>query len=104
MKIHEKKYLSLLGKSLPETPGIYQFFDSNNKIIYVGKAKNLRKRVSSYFSKEKPGNDKINSLVKKISDIKHIIVDTESDALLLENNLIKEKNSANLRELSVSAF
>jgi len=77
-------------KSLPGKPGIYQFFDNNGKIIYVGKAKHLKKRVSSYFNKDISGSGKLTLLVKKIADIKYIVVDTEFDALLLENNLIKK--------------
>ena len=74
---------------LPELPGVYQYFNGDGKIIYVGKAKNLRKRVASYFSKVHD-NRKTAILVKNIVDIKHIVVDTEEDALLLENNLIKK--------------
>ncbi len=74
---------------LPDLPGVYQFFNVEGKIIYVGKAKNLRKRVSSYFSKVHD-NRKTAILVKNISDIRHIVVDSEEDALLLENNLIKK--------------
>jgi excinuclease ABC subunit C len=74
---------------LPETPGVYQFFDKENRIIYVGKAKNLKKRVTSYFNKKQESN-KVRVLVSKICDIKHIVVPTESDALLLENTLIKK--------------
>ena len=75
--------------NLPQKPGVYQFRDANDKIIYIGKAKNLRKRVSSYYAKN-PDNAKLAVLVRKINNIEHIIVDTESDALLLENNLIKK--------------
>lgn len=75
---------------MPGKPGIYQFFDNNGKIIYVGKAKHLKKRVSSYFNKDISGSGKLTLLVKKIADIKYIVVDTEFDALLLENNLIKK--------------
>ena len=75
--------------SLPELPGVYQFFNYEGKIIYVGKAKNLKKRVSSYFIKIHE-NKKTEVLVRQIEDIKHIIVDSEEDALLLENNLIKK--------------
>lgn len=75
--------------NLPQKPGVYQFSDANDKIIYIGKAKNLRKRVSSYFTKN-PDNAKLAVLVRKINNIEHIVVDTESDALLLENNLIKK--------------
>ena len=75
--------------TLPNTPGVYQFYDVDEKILYVGKAKNLKKRVSSYFSKNHEYG-KTRVLVKKIKRIKHIVVSTESDALLLENNLIKK--------------
>ncbi|HMB62527.1 MAG TPA: excinuclease ABC subunit UvrC [Eudoraea sp.] len=75
--------------ALPDTPGVYQFFDGEGKILYVGKAKNLKKRVTSYFAKtHEYGKTRV--LVKKIQQIKHIVVPTESDALLLENNLIKK--------------
>ena len=74
--------------ALPDNPGVYQFYDADGKILYVGKAKNLKKRVSSYFNK-KQEYGKTRVLVKKIRSIKHIVVPTESDALLLENNLIK---------------
>lgn len=81
--------LDLLIKTLPNKPGVYQYFDSEGKILYIGKAKNLKKRVSSYFTKNHEyGKTKV--LVKKIADIKHIVVTTETDALLLENNLIKK--------------
>lgn len=75
---------------MPDNPGVYQYYDADGKIIYVGKAKNLKKRVSSYFNKDQSENGKTKILVKKIVDIKFIIVDTELDALLLENNLIKK--------------
>jgi len=74
---------------LPGLPGVYQYFNAEGKIIYVGKAKNLKKRVNSYFSKTHE-NRKTAVLVRKIADIKHIVVDSEEDALLLENNLIKK--------------
>ncbi|MFK7811625.1 MAG: excinuclease ABC subunit UvrC [Maribacter sp.] len=76
-------------KTLPKNPGVYQFYDSADKILYVGKAKNLKKRVSSYFNKNHEYG-KTRVLVKKIVRIDHIVVPTESDALLLENNLIKK--------------
>lgn len=77
-------------RALPEQPGVYQYLDKDAKIIYVGKAKNLRKRVSSYFQKEHTLSGKTAVLVKKIADIQTITVNTELDALLLENNLIKK--------------
>lgn len=76
-------------KTLPEKPGIYQYFDEFGKIIYVGKAKNLKKRVNSYFTKNHD-TAKTRILVRRIHDIHYIIVDSETDALLLENNLIKK--------------
>ena len=75
--------------ALPDTPGVYQFFDAEEKILYVGKAKNLKKRVASYFTKNH-AYGKTRVMVKKIETIKHIVVATESDALLLENSLIKK--------------
>ncbi|MGV6860586.1 MAG: excinuclease ABC subunit UvrC [Putridiphycobacter sp.] len=76
-------------KTIPHSPGVYQYFDKNGKIIYIGKAKNLKKRVSSYFNRQlDSGKTKV--LVKQISDIKYLVVNTEVDALLLENNLIKK--------------
>lgn len=74
---------------LPESPGVYQYLDKNGTIIYVGKAKRLKRRVSSYFNKYQD-RVKVRILVRNIADIKHIVVDTEQDALLLENNLIKK--------------
>jgi len=76
-------------KGLPEVPGVYQFYNKGDKIIYIGKSKNIKKRVSSYFNKT-PDNQKTRVLVKNIDRIEHIVVDTEMDALLLENNLIKK--------------
>jgi len=76
-------------QTLPNVPGVYQYYDNSGKLLYVGKAKNLRKRVLSYFNKTQD-NAKTKILVKKIATIKHIIVPTETDALLLENNLIKQ--------------
>jgi len=84
-----KEHLQLKLKTLPEKPGIYQYFDAGGTIIYVGKAKNLKKRVSSYFNKTLD-NGKTVMLVKRIADIQYMVVDTELDALLLENNLIKK--------------
>lgn len=81
--------IKLKLRLLPEKPGIYQYFDASETIIYVGKAKNLKKRVSSYFSKSHD-NAKTTILVRKIEDIQYLVVETELDALLLENNLIKK--------------
>ncbi|CAI8435085.1 MAG: UvrABC system protein C [Polaribacter sejongensis] len=81
--------LELQIKTLPNQPGVYQYFDKEEVVIYVGKAKNLKKRVASYFNKTHE-NGKTKVLVKKIVHIKHIVVNTETDALLLENNLIKK--------------
>ena len=81
--------VEILLQTLPDSPGVYQFYDKDGKILYVGKAKNLKKRVSSYFNKQHD-NGKTRVLVRKIEDIKHIVVPTETDALLLENNLIKK--------------
>ena len=80
--------LALQIQTLPDSPGVYQYYDKDGKILYVGKAKNLKKRVASYFNKIHD-TAKTNVLVKKIVTIKHIVVPTETDALLLENNLIK---------------
>ena len=76
-------------KSLPEVPGVYQYYDKQDKIIYIGKAKNLKKRVSSYFNRIQD-NHKTRLLVKNINRIEHVVVNSEMDALLLENNLIKK--------------
>jgi excinuclease ABC subunit C len=75
---------------IPEKPGIYQFFDWNKDLLYIGKAKNLKKRVTSYFHHYASSNRKLQILVNKIADVVYMIVDTESDALLLENSLIKK--------------
>jgi len=81
--------LEIQLKTLPNSPGVYQYYDKDNVILYVGKAKNLKKRVASYFNKNHEyGKTKV--LVKKIASVKHIVVNTESDALLLENSLIKK--------------
>ena len=93
MEANKKKtveeYLKGIVLNLPETPGIYQYLNTEGVIIYVGKAKNLKRRVASYFNKEhQPGKTRV--LVSKIADIRYIVVNSEEDALLLENNLIKK--------------
>jgi excinuclease ABC subunit C len=82
--------ISYALKVLPDKPGVYQFYNNNGVIIYVGKAKSLRKRVRSYFKPEAQNIGKVDVLVKKIHDIKYIVVGNEYEALLLENNLIKK--------------
>ena len=84
------EYLKKLVEILPNQPGVYQYLDEEGVVIYVGKAKDLKKRVSSYFTSRRYESKKLMVLVRKIRDIKHIVVPTESDALLLENNLIKK--------------
>ena len=83
------EHIKMILAVIPEKPGCYQYFDEKGTIIYVGKAKNLKRRVSSYFNKEHD-SVKTRVLVKQICDIKYFVVDTEEDALLLENNLIKQ--------------
>lgn len=90
MNSNHKQHIETILKGLPADPGVYQFYDHSGKILYVGKAKNLKKRVTSYFRKSSPDSFKVKVLVEKIADIRHIVVDSESDALLLENNLIKK--------------
>ena len=85
-----KKHIAQCLKTLPLVPGVYQFFDKQDTILYVGKAKKLKKRVSSYFHKEYSDYAKTRVLVKKIERIEYILVENEIDALLLENNLIKK--------------
>jgi excinuclease ABC subunit C len=82
--------ISSIINTLPGQPGVYQFYDKNGVILYIGKAKDLKKRVSSYFNKKKFESYKIKVLVDRIADLKIIVVESESDALLLENNLIKK--------------
>lgn len=82
-------YIALLLKRIPEKPGVYQYFDKDGIIIYVGKAKNLHRRVNSYFNKDHQSS-KTRQLVAHIADIRYVVVDSEQDAFLLENNLIKE--------------
>ena len=83
------EYLKNFITVVPANPGIYQFYDSGNKIIYIGKAKNLKARISSYFI-NKNDSRKTALLVRNIYDIRYMVVETEQDALLLENNLIKK--------------
>ncbi len=85
----EDDHITLLLKRIPEQPGVYQYFDKDGQIIYVGKAKNLKRRVNSYFNKEQQSS-KTRQLVAHIADIKYVVVESEQDAFLLENNLIKQ--------------
>ncbi len=84
------EHIRQILQRLPDKPGVYRYYDVDGNLLYVGKAKSLKKRVASYFNKNKYENGKTRLLVRKIADIKFIVVDTEFDALLLENNLIKE--------------
>ena len=83
------EHIALLLRRIPESPGVYQYFDKDGQIIYVGKAKNLHRRVNSYFNKDHPSS-KTRQLVAHIADIKYVVVESEQDAFLLENNLIKQ--------------
>jgi excinuclease ABC subunit C len=83
-------HIENIVRDLPDRPGVYQYYDKDGKILYVGKAKNLKKRVSSYFRRDESLIGKVRVLVQKIADIQIVVVDTELDALLLENNLIKK--------------
>jgi len=85
-----KEHIAQFLKTLPSSAGVYQYFDKDDTILYVGKAKNLKRRVASYFHKEHSGYGKTRVLVKKIERIEYIVVESEVDALLLENNLIKK--------------
>lgn len=96
-----KEHLEGIIKVLPDNPGVYQFYNAAGKIIYIGKAKNLKKRVSSYFNRDTGQSGKVTVMVKRIADIKYIVVASELDALLLENNLIKKyqpKYNINLKD------
>jgi excinuclease ABC subunit C len=86
---HIQKLAPVL-RTLPDKPGVYQYYDENGKILYIGKAKSLKKRVASYFNKDSGIYGKTKVMVKKIFEIRHIVVNSELDALLLENNLIKK--------------
>ena len=88
-RLDSNDYLKGIVSNLPDCPGIYQYLNDEGTIIYVGKAKNLKRRVYSYFTKEQQ-SAKTRILVSKIADIRYIVVKTEADALLLENNLIKK--------------
>ncbi len=88
--MEKSEHIQNIIRALPDNPGVYQYYDAEQRIIYVGKAKNLKKRVASYFNKDQYENGKTQVLVRKIADIKYIVVDSEMDALLLENNLIKK--------------
>ena len=84
-----EEHIKLLLKRIPEQPGVYQYFDKDGQIIYVGKAKNLHRRVNSYFNKDHQSS-KTRQLVAHIADIRYVVVESEQDAFLLENNLIKQ--------------
>ena len=90
MQMSDQAKIRAQLKNLPHQPGVYQFYDERGVIIYIGKAKNLKKRVSSYFGHKKYDSFKIKVLVDRIADLKYVVVNNESDALLLENNLIKK--------------
>ena len=89
MELNQQNFKNIT-KTLPKNPGVYQYYDKNDKILYVGKAKNLKNRISSYFNRDSLMTYKTKLLVKKIEKLEFIIVKTELDALLLENNLIKK--------------
>ncbi|MBO7243334.1 MAG: excinuclease ABC subunit C [Alistipes sp.] len=89
MSNEREEHIRSCVSALPHSPGVYQFVDKNNTIIYVGKAKSLKRRVSSYFVESKEHSAKVKVMVRQVVDIRHIVVDTEQDALLLENSLIK---------------
>ena len=83
-------HIQRILQRLPDSPGVYQHYDAEGILLYIGKAKSLKKRVASYFGKKTYENGKTRLLVQKIADIRFIVVPTEVDALLLENSLIKE--------------
>ena len=85
----QSQHIASLLQRIPQTPGVYQYFNSEGEIIYVGKAKNLHRRVNSYFQKDHQSR-KTRQLVAHIADIRYVVVDSEQDAFLLENNLIKK--------------
>ena len=81
---------NFLEKKIPKTPGIYKFYNIDNEVIYIGKSKNLNNRIRSYFNKSKNQSTKTSKMVKEIINISYTVSESEHDALLLENNLIKE--------------
>ena len=85
-----QKYIQHILANLPKEPGVYKFKDDSNKIIYVGKAKNLKNRVSSYFQSSRDQTSKTKKLVEQIADIEYITVGSDLEAIMLETNLIKE--------------
>lgn len=91
-KKSKREMLMNVVKNLPESPGVYKYFNNKNEIIYVGKAKNLKRRVSSYFNRDQSKTFKTQMLVEHIDHMEYIVVESEQDAFLLENNLIKENN------------
>ncbi|MFM7730744.1 MAG: GIY-YIG nuclease family protein, partial [Flavobacteriales bacterium] len=99
--MHSKTTIAQKLELLPHEPGVYQFLDANGEIIYVGKAKSLRNRVGSYFNTKRHESGKTQMLVRKIADLRYVVVETEMDALLLENSLIKQykpKYNINLKD------
>ena len=85
----KNKNISIQLQVLPETPGVYQFYNQKNEVLYIGKAKNIKKRVNSYFTKNHD-NNRTKLLVKNIFSVKHVVVEAETDALLVHNNLRNE--------------
>jgi excinuclease ABC subunit C len=88
--MNKSEHIQQILQSLPDKPGVYQYYDEEGKLLYIGKAKSLKKRVTSYFNRDQHENNKTTVMVKKVNDINFIIVNTELDALLLENSLIKK--------------
>eukprot|EP01034_Spumella_vulgaris_P013324 gene13324-16992_t len=84
------EHIQAILKTLPQNPGVYRYYDAEGTLIYVGKAKSLKNRVSSYFSQDHSHSGKTRIMVRNIRDIQYIVVNTEMEALLLENTLIKQ--------------